>query len=127
MRAELRGTLEGYVVHAEHFGTEEVFETALDEGLGLRDLGFLALRLQNLNPKWKLTLENQENFILALMDIGISSKDAARMVGTTVPTARLWHEATAPLEVDPFLALRLASNRRFEDLRGIVRGWHRTS
>lgn len=126
MRSELRNTLEGYVHHAEHYGVEEVFETALDGGLGLRDLGRLALRLQNLDPRWKLTPEAQRLFALALVQNGKSDRDAARMVGCRPATVRGWLLDDAQYDDDgqelgPDLALRRASADRFEHLRPIVR------
>lgn len=121
MKLEERTTLSGYIRHAEHFGTEEVFETALDEGLTMKDLGFLALRLQNLDPKWKLTLENQERFFAALMNVGVPMPKAAGSAGISIATARLWQQEDVP-EESPDLALRRASKERFEHLRPIVRG-----
>lgn len=124
MRAELQDTLEGYIKHAEHYGTEEVFESALDNGLDLRQLGWLALRLQNLDPKWKLTQESQHLFVLALVTSGWDVGDAARAAGCTKLAARNWVENhLEPMDVGPELALRRASKRRFEDLQGLVRGW----
>lgn len=139
MKLEEANTLEGYVRHAEYYGTDEVFETACDGGLPLRDLGFLALRLQNLDSKWKLTADAQQLFVLALLFAGCDVKDAARMAGVSRATAQRW--ATDSLhaedyaayfggqvpEVDPEMALRRASMERFEHLRGIVRGWRRTA
>lgn len=132
MRTQEQNTLDGYVRQAEHFGTAEVFETALDEGLSLRDLGFLSLRLQNLDPTWKLTLDAQRMFVLALVESGVNAPTAARTAGVGVTTARTWlsdgfpYDGNGP-DVSPESALRRASKERFEGLRGIVRGWHRTS
>lgn len=129
MRTEQAATLEGYVRHAEHYGTSEVFETALDEGLCLEDLGKLALRLQNLDPQWKLTTEAQRLFVLGITDNRqYKLADAARMAGVSRVTARQWFDAERPPdEDDPYLALRAASKARFQDLKGIVRGWKRTA
>lgn len=128
MKAKVANTLDGYVRHAEHYGVDEVFETALDEGLNLRDIGFLAGQLHRIDPRWKLTLENQRLLVLALVYAGQSAKDAASRAGCSLATARLWvDEDLDEREVDPDLALRLASKARFEHLKGIVRGWHRSS
>lgn len=134
MRATEASTLEGYVRQAEHYGTDEVFETALDEGLPLQDLGKLSLRLQNLNPQWKLTVDAQRLFVLALADRhAYHIKLAAQVAGVSLTTARMWREDWIAgnyeyvVPEDPFLALRAASKARFTDLKGIVRGWHRTT
>lgn len=128
MKAEQCDTLDGYVRHAEHYGTSEVFETAIDEGLRMRDLGRLALRLQNLNPQWKLTTEVQRLFVLSLVERGVSDRDCARMAGCSIVSVRTWVADDQDLgDVDPELALRAASKARFSDLKGIVRGWHRSS
>jgi hypothetical protein len=127
VRVQDANTLEAYVKQAELYGTDEVFETAIDHGLGLKDLRSLALRLQNLNPSWKLTIEAQRWFLLALANAGSPVGAAARVAGVTQATARLWVDTQEDEDDEPGLALRLASNRRFVDLRGIVRGWHRTA
>lgn len=134
MRAAEANTLEAYVRQAEHYGTDEVFETALDEGLPLMDLGKLALRLQNIDPHWKLALEYQRLFVLGMVYWRIYSlKDAARMAGVGLGTAKVWYEDYVdgndePGDEDtPDLALRAASKSRFESLKGIVRGWRRTA
>lgn len=127
MKPEERDTLEGYVRHAEHFGAEEVFETALDDGLGLRDLGFLSLRLQNLDTKWRLIPEAQRWFAVALVARGVAITDAARMARADRRTVQGWCIDPDIAEEAPELALRRASKRRFEDLKGITRGWHRTA
>lgn len=123
-------TLAGYIRQAEHYGTEEVFETALDDGLDWEDLGKLALRLQNLDPKWKLTVDAQRLFVLTLTDYRqYKLYDAARMAGVSRPTARQWFDTYLLEDHDnesPGLALRAASKDRFASLKGIVRGWHRT-
>jgi hypothetical protein len=127
VKAATRDSLEGYIRHAEHYGTDEVFETALDEGLGLRDVAQLAIKLQYIDPRWKLTLENQYLLVLALLGAGMNLKDAARAAGVTLPTARLWAGEQEDTNEAPDLALRRASKARFVDLKGIVRGWKRTS
>lgn len=116
-----KNTIEGFVRHAEHYGVEEVFETALDEGLGVRDLRSLALRLQNLDSCWKLTPECQRFFVLAMTQHGFDRQMAAHAAGVTMRTAGQWCDEQEVLKEDPLLALRRASNRRAEDLQGIVR------
>lgn len=122
MKPELKDTLDGFVRHAEHYGTEEVFETAVDSGMNLWDLGRLALRLQNLDPQWKLTRDGQKSLVQALLYWRVVNvQDAARMAGVATATAREWYDELEEAEESPDLALQRASAARFEHLQPLVR------
>jgi hypothetical protein len=89
-------TLAAYVRHAEKHGTEDIFETAAAD-LDALDLGRFSLRLQNLNPKWKLPNVARDRLALALIEKGADTRDVCRMAMVSRSTLwRLKQEAQPP-------------------------------
>jgi hypothetical protein len=112
------GRLAAYTRQAERFGTELVFERAsglvwpFRPELRTRELGYLALRLRNLDPKWQLPKgENDRpyrdvdgllkspggfevqrldgaDFALMLVAEGVDERDACRMAGVSRRTVQ---------------------------------------
>jgi len=91
--------LDGYVRQAERFGAELVFDTAAGltwpfrAHLSIRELGYLALRLRNLDPAWRLPKPDDgafevrgldaADFALLLVAEGVDERDACRMAGVS--------------------------------------------
>jgi hypothetical protein len=91
MRAAVYNTVQGFIRHAEVYGTEMVFETAWQAGLTIRELGQLSLRLQHIDPTWKLRKilkTNTGDFAAMLIDRGVNIKQAAEMAQVSTKTAR---------------------------------------
>ncbi len=89
-------TLAAYIRHAEKHDTEDIFEAAAAD-LDVLDLGRFSLRLQNLDPKWKLPNAARARLALALIGKGTDSRDVCRM--SMVSRSTLWRlrqEAQAP-------------------------------
>ena len=108
--------LDQYVKHAERFGVECVFETA--EDLMPLDRGFLSLRLQNIDPKWKVP--DRERFALDLLEAGVRPKDVCRMAQIGTKALNLLREVPREVREDAITAAqaraRAIENGRFEDL-----------
>jgi hypothetical protein len=81
--------LEGYVKHAKRHGTDLVFETAKEEGLGLQDLFKLALALQGFNRRWRMPRQDAHSMVCCLA-FKLSDEQLAKMAGVTVPTVQKW-------------------------------------
>jgi len=79
--------LAAYVRHAEQHGTEGIFETATAD-LDAVDLGRFSLRLQNLDPKWRMPKAARGRLALALVEKGLDTKDVCRMA--MVSRTTLW-------------------------------------
>jgi hypothetical protein len=85
-----------YIRHAERFGCEEVFETALhDHDLVIpadssrpRELGAIAARLQNIDPKRRLPRSWALALAGALVRDGLNPTIACRQAGITRQTLR---------------------------------------
>jgi hypothetical protein len=63
--------LNDFIRHAERFGTEFVYETALEHLKDPRELGLLSLALQRVDRHWRLERQQQASLTLALYEAGI--------------------------------------------------------
>lgn len=90
--------LEGYVKHAKRHGTDQVFETAKEEGLGLKDLFNLALALQGFNRRWRMPREDAHSLVCGLA-FKVSDEQLATMAGVTVATVQKWQWERIEYEV----------------------------
>ena len=77
-----------YRRHAQLYGGEELFETALDEGIGALELGRLALALRHVDSDWRLTRAQAMDLAVALVSAGCADKDIRSMAGISQPTVR---------------------------------------
>ena len=71
-----------YARHAEFYGTELVFETAMTE-LSTLQLGSLSLRLQRHDPKWRPAIDSVI-FAHQLIEVGVPRERACRMATISV-------------------------------------------
>jgi len=81
-----------YVRQAERYGCEGVFEAATAD-LGAQDLGRLSLRLQNIDPKWKMPRADRHRLALGLIAAGGPDDRTCRMAQTSRTT--LWRHRDA--------------------------------
>ncbi len=106
--------LRNYVRHAEHYGSEEVFESAVKNGGNIAALGTLALRLRNLDARWKLVPAAAKPFVRLLAGAEWSAKRIESATGYSAATARKWlTEVSEDEEEGPYLALQRATNARW--------------
>lgn len=66
-------TLQQYIRHAERFGTECVFETAIAD-LDAESLGLLSLHLRRVDSRWRLASAQKRALGTALLEIRPSLK-----------------------------------------------------
>ncbi len=57
--------LEGFIPHAERFGSECVYETA-EDFLDPEQLGYLALRLRRIDGRWRLSFVKLRPYVSLL-------------------------------------------------------------
>lgn len=83
------------VRHAEHYGTDEVYETARDNyGFAAIHLGQLAMQLRRISrertekPRWELDTYNRVCLMERLFAAEVSVARIADMVGVTLQTVR---------------------------------------
>lgn len=95
--------LASYVRQAELYGVDLVFETALRE-LDALELGYLSLRLQNLDPKWRPPIEGAE-FAVRLLQAGADADQACRMAKISRRTLKRHQQAQDMPNHGLFLAL----------------------
>jgi hypothetical protein len=81
-------SLDAYRRHAERFGAECVFETAVGD-LSVVDLGRLSIRMQKLDPRWRVPADRAQ-FAGDLIDAGEPLDRACRMA--MISRTTLWRE-----------------------------------
>ncbi len=62
-----RPTLAEFVRHADRFGSEFVYETAVEGYLEAEELGLLSLALQRLDQRWRLAPEQKTRLAVAVI------------------------------------------------------------
>src|SRR4051794_24759604 len=83
--------LDEYVRHAERLGCDDVFETATRD-LDTQALGRLSLRLQTLDPDWRVPRAERARLALGLVAAGESVDRACRMA--MISRTTLWRLRT---------------------------------
>lgn len=81
--------MDKYIKHATKFGTDQVFETAREDGMSPGDLGKLALELQRINPKYRISRPDA-HWLMAKLIGKVPDERLAEMCGVTVPTVQKW-------------------------------------
>jgi hypothetical protein len=80
------GPLAAFVRHAERFGVECVYETAVEMNLGAGDLGCLARHLRRLDRRWRLSPSARLALAEGLVAAGARSRDVVEMAGVSHST-----------------------------------------
>ena len=80
-------TLPQYIRHAERFGSEFVYETALFD-LSPKHLGHLAKHLRRIDKRWSLAKQHRDELIGALIGEGVSDREIREAAGVSQPTVR---------------------------------------
>jgi hypothetical protein len=83
--------VERFARHAKRFGTECVFETAVEE-LEARDLGRLSQHLRRIDPKFRLPNDQRRALALALLEDGVDRKNVCWQTGASRSTLRRWRQ-----------------------------------
>ena len=79
--------LDAYRRHAERFGTECVFETAMCD-LSAVPLGRLSLHLQRIDPEWRPEPLDRSAFACQLIEAGVRRDRACEMAMVSARTVR---------------------------------------
>lgn len=88
--------LERYVRHAEKYGTNLIIETAAEE-LPWSALGELSLRLQAVDPKFKLSRDMAQSMVTALFGV-VDDDRLRRMTGLGL---KAYNNAASAIEWKP--------------------------
>ena len=101
-RLDQRPTLEQYVTHAQRYGAEQVFETALEMNVDPRDLGYLARHLRRIDRRWRLSHTDRHELAEQLVVAGVKAADVAEMAGVSRSTvASLRAASPRPADAAP--------------------------
>jgi len=90
--------LQRYRRHAQLYGCEDIYEVAASDGLEPLQLGYLALALRTVDPKWRLTRAEAMDLAVTLVGSGCSDKDIRKMAGISQPTVSKAHSRAAKTE-----------------------------
>jgi hypothetical protein len=110
-------TLNDFVLHAQRYGVEAVYETAAPH-LGPEDRGRLAMQLRRIDkerhaaevegnvrrriePVWSLSWDQKRDLIRDLMEERVEDKRIAQMAGVSQSTVRTRRIALQTVEQDP--------------------------
>jgi hypothetical protein len=86
------------VRHAELYGTDEVYEVALEIDLAADELGSLARRLPNIDKSWRLSRAQAGDLAVKLIRVGMRDRDILDTCRISRPTLREAHSKAADCE-----------------------------
>lgn len=93
------------VRHAELYGTDEIYEVALEAGLSADELGSLARRLPNIEKGWRLSRAQAGDLAVELIRTGVRDRDILETCRISRPTLREAHSKAVDCEsfghIDP--------------------------
>jgi hypothetical protein len=96
-----RPTLDQYVGHAERFGSELIFQTAVELNVPPRDLGHLARHLRRVDRRWRLSPADRHNLAELLVAGGAKTATVVEQAGVSRSTVAGLRAAGRGLVVAP--------------------------
>jgi hypothetical protein len=97
-------SLDVLIRHAEKFGSECIYETAVEFGLPGVELGYLARHLRRVDRYWKLTPQQKYDLIVGLLSEDVPDReirDMAKVSQDTVARTRKGSETSDSGVVSP--------------------------